>query len=280
MQCSIQYSKPAFLVAFVKYFREVTGLDIVFFANFVYTEQTRHIEQAYRLGESSMAQSVADFFNQVVMEYDQLIHAAIPRYDELLWAMFYYLPSSFQPERILELGCGTGNLTRLIAQRWPNAQITVVDISAEMLHETRQRLSEAHLTPIESAFEDLAFAEQSFDLVMASFSIHHLLDDNKKALFTRLAQWLSPGGFFVMADMLVPEEKEKYLANIQELERVARQHGASETHLAEWRHHRETLDHYANRNALEDWLQAAGLNPPALVYAYLFNTVLHTQKPH
>ena len=35
--------------------------------------------------------------------------------------------------RIVDLGCGTGNLTRLLAQRWPEAQVTGVDSSAEML---------------------------------------------------------------------------------------------------------------------------------------------------
>ena len=82
-----------------------------------------------------MTLNVMQFFDQAVSEYDELIQAAIPRYDEIFWAMFYYLPEDFNPTNILELGCGTGNLTRLIAKRWPESQITIVDISKEMLKE-------------------------------------------------------------------------------------------------------------------------------------------------
>ncbi len=40
---------------------------------------------------------------------------------------------SDQPQRIFDLGCGTGNVTQLIKARWPEAAITGVDDSAEML---------------------------------------------------------------------------------------------------------------------------------------------------
>ncbi|HXI56914.1 MAG TPA: methyltransferase domain-containing protein, partial [Polyangia bacterium] len=37
------------------------------------------------------------------------------------------------PRFVYDLGCGTGNVTRFLADRWPQAQITGVDNSAEML---------------------------------------------------------------------------------------------------------------------------------------------------
>jgi len=225
-----------------------------------------------------MTLNVMQFFDQAVSEYDELIQAAIPRYDEIFWAMFYYLPEDFNPTNILELGCGTGNLTRLIAKRWPESQITIVDISKEMLKETSQRLNSPNLTPIESTFEALAFPDSSFDLVMSSFSIHHMLDADKRNLFHQLAHWLKPDGFFVMGDMLVPESAHLRSANMQELERVASKNGASETHLHEWREHRQTLDHYASWSSIQQWLEEAQMTSPALLYSYLFNSVIQSQK--
>ena len=225
-----------------------------------------------------MALNVMQFFDQAVSEYDALIQAAIPRYDEIFRAMFYYLPKEFTPTRILELGCGTGNLTQLIAKRWPDSQITIVDISTEMLKETLKRLDSSNITPVESTFESLVFPDASFDLVMSSFSIHHMLDADKRLLFQQLAHWLTPVGFFVMADMLVPESEHLRDANIQELERISIQNGASETHLQEWREHRKTLDHYASWPSIQQWLEEAHMSSPALLYSYLFNSVIQSQK--
>jgi tRNA (cmo5U34)-methyltransferase len=227
---------------------------------------------------TDLSQTVASFFNQIAADYDKLIYAAIPRYDELLWAMFYYLPAEFQPKRILELGCGTGNLTQLIAKRWPNSQITVVDISAKMLQETGQRLKHPNLFLVESYFESLSFPTDSFDLVMASFSIHHLLDTNKKALMSQLASWLTQGGFFVMADHLLPESEPLFHTNLEELHRFARQHGALDEHIEEWNQHRQALDHYASCASFQQWLEDANMSSPTLLYAYLFNSVIQSRK--
>ncbi|MFM8584395.1 MAG: methyltransferase domain-containing protein, partial [Planctomycetaceae bacterium] len=44
------------------------------------------------------------------------------------------------PRRIVDLGCGPGNSTRVLAERWPAAQILGVDLSAEMLASARHDL--------------------------------------------------------------------------------------------------------------------------------------------
>lgn len=223
---------------------------------------------------------LTDFFTQTVEEYDALIRTAIPRYDEIFWAMFYYLPEDFQPKTILELGCGTGNLTRLLHQRWPESPITVVDISADMLKQTQERLPNAHLTSIESMFETLNFPSDQFDLIMASFSIHHILNPDKAALFQKIAHWLFPGGFFVIADVVKSSNDRLHQADIQYLEHLVRQQGASETHLHEWADHRLTLDHYATLPELTDWLTQTGFTHINTLWRYLYNIVLQAQKPH
>ena len=69
--------------------------------------------------------TASDFFAARVSEYDSLISRGAPRYHEMLNELCSVLPA--QATDILELGCGTGTLTLLLAERFPNGRLTVVD---------------------------------------------------------------------------------------------------------------------------------------------------------
>ena len=84
--------------------------------------------------------------------------------------MLYYLPSTFQPARILELGCGTGNLTRVLRDRYPTSEITVVDFSPEMLTLTQEKLGPDNLILMASSFETLHLEAEQYDLVISSIA--------------------------------------------------------------------------------------------------------------
>ena len=51
---------------------------------------------------------------------------------------------AISPARIVDLGCGAGNVTRLLAQRWPDARLTGVDSAPAMLERAREALPSAH----------------------------------------------------------------------------------------------------------------------------------------
>lgn len=96
-----------------------------------------------------------------------------------------------RPARIVDLGCGPGNLTRLLAERWPGAQVTGVDSSAEMLH-TAASLAIAGRLRFQQA--DLAewTPEVPVDLVVSSAAWQWIADHER--LLAHCAEMLSPGG--------------------------------------------------------------------------------------
>jgi tRNA (cmo5U34)-methyltransferase len=155
-----------------------------------------------------MEPTASDYFGAMARDYDSLIRRAVPRYDELLERLDFYLPPLAPGRRrVLELGCGTGNYSLRLAargrERWPDLQLTLVDASQEMLDVTRTRLAAAGRSGdayICARFEALAFAPNSFDLVTSCISVHHVAD--KRALFTRLLRQLAPGGEVLLGDQM------------------------------------------------------------------------------
>jgi SAM-dependent methyltransferase len=101
------------------------------------------------------------------------------------------LPNEAQ---VLELGCGAGvPATQLIVKR---AQVTGVDISAAQIELARQHVPGATL--IQADMMALEFPPQTFDAVVALYSIIHLPRVEQAALIPRLAAWLRPGGQLLM----------------------------------------------------------------------------------
>ncbi len=94
-----------------------------------------------------------------------------------------------QPKTVVDLGCGTGNITRILAERWPQAKIIGVDSSAEMLATARQTPS-----PIQWVQADAATwePEAPIDVLFSNAALQWLGDHPR--LFPRLAGLVAPGG--------------------------------------------------------------------------------------
>jgi tRNA (cmo5U34)-methyltransferase len=113
--------------------------------------------------------------------YLQRIRAALPGYDDLQDEAVEAIP--FESRDVLELGIGTGETTRRLLGRFPDAQITGVDISPEMVSRVRQLGVEARVARIEDPFP-----EGPWDLVIAVLSVHHLTSEQKRALFVEIRE--------------------------------------------------------------------------------------------
>lgn len=112
---------------------------------------------------------------------------------------------------ILELGIGTGETAGRVLAGRPDARLTAVDSSPEMLERAQQRLPEAHLVP--ARLED-PLPPGPFDLVVSALAVHHLDGAGKRDLFHRVFDVLRPGGVFVLADVIVPERDEDVVTPI------------------------------------------------------------------
>ncbi|TVP58113.1 MAG: class I SAM-dependent methyltransferase [Nodularia sp. (in: Bacteria)] len=146
-------------------------------------------------------------------DFDNGIRQLLPRYDEMLEVIARFIPTTTR--RILELGCGTGELTLKIFQRFPDAEIISLDYSPRMLQCAGNKITDAgyqqRWTGIQADFGEWADNPEKldigseFDACVSSLAIHHLDDQMKLKLFQRIAVSLNQGGYFGNADPTLPE---------------------------------------------------------------------------
>lgn len=134
-------------------------------------------------------------------EYLQLMRSQLPGYERLQDEAA--AASGSGASRLLELGTGTGETASRVLARHPGARLAGIDASADMLAVARGRLPEADLRA--SRLED-PLPEGPFDLVFSALAVHHLDGPGKADLFRRVAAVLEPGGRFVLADVVVPDD--------------------------------------------------------------------------
>jgi tRNA (cmo5U34)-methyltransferase len=133
-------------------------------------------------------------------EYLDLVHSEVPDYERLQDEVGR-ASDGIAATRLLELGTGTGVTARRVLDRHPGAHLTGIDSSAEML-------GRADLPGADLRVQDLGdpLPEGPFDLVFSALAVHHLDGAGKAQLFPRVRAVLTPGGRFVLADVVVPED--------------------------------------------------------------------------
>ena len=106
-------------------------------------------------------------------------------------------------ERVVDLGCGSGQLALRIAPSV--AEVVGVDVSPAMIALLEEHARASGLSNVvgrAEAIEQLAFDPGSVDLVVSNYVLHHLRDPDKEAAVRKAADWLRPGGRFVVGDMM------------------------------------------------------------------------------
>ncbi|MEM7505630.1 MAG: trans-aconitate 2-methyltransferase [Pseudomonadota bacterium] len=178
-------------------------------------------------------------------------------------------------ERVLDLGCGPGNSTALLSERFPGAQITGLDTSPAMLEQATARLPDARF--IHADIADFQ-PDEPLDVIFANAVLHWLPDH--PTLLPRLMRMLSPGGrLAIQMPINLDEPAWTAMAEVATsgpwAAKLAQSAGARTRPLAQGALHdilaplSSDLDQWdttyahvmPNHAAIMDWLRGAGLKP-------------------
>jgi ubiquinone/menaquinone biosynthesis C-methylase UbiE len=101
-------------------------------------------------------------------------------------------------EAVLDVPCGTGELTQRLTARWPDLRITGVDLSPAMLQQAGRKDKQRRVTWLEADVSDLPLADRTFDCVICANSFHYFRAPEHALI--ELRRVLRPGGKFVLLD--------------------------------------------------------------------------------
>ncbi|HAH31451.1 MAG TPA: 16S rRNA (cytosine(1402)-N(4))-methyltransferase [Elusimicrobia bacterium] len=152
--------------------------------------------------------SIRAYDNSRAANYRMMMKTAgYGSYRHLLDAISYGLHVNLLPENaiIIDLGCGTGNLSRNILREFPRARIIGVDGSESMLKIACSRFSKTgNISFLRRNFGKADWIDNlpAANAVISSGAIHHLNDRQKRSLYGQIYSLLSHGGLFINGDII------------------------------------------------------------------------------
>jgi tRNA (cmo5U34)-methyltransferase len=112
---------------------------------------------------------------------------------------------------LLDVGCGAGNYTLKMLSKINDLNCTLNDLSMPMLLKAKERVNaqtKGDVSIIQDDMRNLMLPDNSFDIILAAATLHHLRDDaDWENVFTNMYRMLKPGGSFWISDLITHDSE-------------------------------------------------------------------------
>ena len=157
-------------------------------------------------GELMNTSNIANLFNLTANQYDLNRKGFIPCFDDFYEVGVKVLKDlGYTFNYILDLGAGTGLLTKYLYSAFSTAEYELIDLSKEMLGIAKSRFSEhKNVKFIEDDYY-INFPTRKYDLIGSALSIHHFDESEKKELYQKIYNGLNGKGIFINIDQFISD---------------------------------------------------------------------------
>lgn len=142
-------------------------------------------------------------FSEVAPKYD-FVTKALSLGRDAAWKkhLVETLPKKNTAPRCVDLACGTGDVSLLLADRYPNGSVTGIDLTASMLELAKQRKTPRNLTYMQGDMCHTGIESGSVDIVTGSYALRNAPDLDQAIL--EIKRILKPGGTAAFLDFSKP----------------------------------------------------------------------------
>ncbi len=192
---------------------EIDVRKLVFFASFILLRNKFELEEGFIMSsqETVKYEEMSSFFNERAEGYEAHMRETVNSFE-----MYYDLISSSIEEtdkeiEILDLGCGTGLEIEGIFKKAPNARVTCIDMSEEMLEILLEKYKskKGQINIIKDSYLTHSFGLKRYDYVISVMTMHHFVYDEKKRLYEKIRSAVKDGGRYIEGDYVVSQENEE-----------------------------------------------------------------------
>jgi len=160
----------------------------------------------YKESGKSKKEQVAEMFDRIAPRYDLTNRVLSGRTDVAWRKKAIGMLKKYQPQQILDIATGTGDMALRAFKMLAPRHITGVDISAQMLEVGRQKIAKEglsdNITLEQGDSENLRFPDQQFDAAMAAFGVRNF--ENLEKGLSEMHRVLKPGGQLLIIEFSRP----------------------------------------------------------------------------
>ncbi|MFA5089748.1 MAG: methyltransferase domain-containing protein [Candidatus Omnitrophota bacterium] len=222
---------------------------------------------------------VKKHFDDVASGFDTRILKSVPFYMDMLEVLVLALPfNRNQKIKIADLGCGTGTISKMIKEHYPDALITCVDFAGNMVQVAKNKLKGyGGINYVICDCRNFDFSP-GYDAILSSLTLHHIRDNNEKRVFyKKIFKGLNNNGVFYAADLILGSSDYLQNLNLEKWNEFLLKSLSQEEILKRKKIYEEE-DHPFRLMDELSWLKDAGFCNVDVIWKYYFFTVYGGQK--
>ena len=223
-------------------------------------------------------EQIVSRFNDAAAKYDEQRKFFIPCYDDYYGIVQSFLKSKkVMAKSVLDLGAGTGLLTKFVREILPHSSYTLIDISKKMLEIAMNRFSDCSNLNYEIKDYVSDFPHGKYDLITSALSIHHMEENVKQYLYSKIYDSLNDSGYLINLDQFNADSEDVNNFYTEYWYDFIQKSGINELDMKSWLQ-RRVLDKENSISKSIQMLKNVGFNNVECIYQYMKFGVLVAYK--
>lgn len=158
-------------------------------------------------------EEIKKHFEKEAKIFDKLFYKIIPHYEFMLDIVTEAVPFNKKSKlKIIDLGCGTGNLSKKVISAYPKSHLTCLDMSENMIKMAKVKFEKFPGTIFWLGDIREFDYSKKYDVIISSMVLHHVEGTEKIKFYRKLHKALKNDGIFLNIDIFITKDK-----NLQKL---------------------------------------------------------------